>query len=353
MGMYHGMDLAQFKVHKRDKTSTTLRHSKGHEIRIAHKALTPKLQQMLDKLPMYAGGETVAPAGPAKAMDDNSPAQADDTPAAAPQQDDADQPPAGNMVMNNAPPQIPPSAPNAVDQIPSDEDKGGNTVTAVAPRVKQELDQEAQNQNQDALNGHITQKGLGDLFANKDTPTKIGMILSMGLAGGGFALAHQSNALLDMLGKQLDGDRQAQMASAQNAQNWVKLGQQNEMNKSQIGLNDEHKKAMGIANAGNAMDAYVKAQAYGMLGRIPPAYQQQAQNWLSGTLEPYLDSRTQNRNDQTAISIGSQQKPNFVNGVDRNEVEGAAIAAGAIPGSTVPQKLRDDATAVEQVNLAA
>jgi len=48
-----GMDLSNFKKVKSDKHSTTLKHIKhGHQIVLAHKALSSKMRQDLDKIPM-------------------------------------------------------------------------------------------------------------------------------------------------------------------------------------------------------------------------------------------------------------------------------------------------------------
>ncbi len=51
------MNLAKFKRVGADKVSTTLRHDDGHEIKIAHGVLSPKLRGHLAELPLYKGGE--------------------------------------------------------------------------------------------------------------------------------------------------------------------------------------------------------------------------------------------------------------------------------------------------------
>jgi hypothetical protein len=53
------LDAAKFKKVKADEHSSTLRHSDGHEIRIAHKGLSPKMHEALKALPLEhlaAGG---------------------------------------------------------------------------------------------------------------------------------------------------------------------------------------------------------------------------------------------------------------------------------------------------------
>lgn len=56
--------LADFKKVASDEHSTTLQHPKGHLITVAHKALSQKMKQDLDKLPHYAVG------GPAEMQDE-------------------------------------------------------------------------------------------------------------------------------------------------------------------------------------------------------------------------------------------------------------------------------------------
>jgi len=53
-------NLSNFKKLKSDKDTTVLRHKDGHEIRIAHSALSPKVRAELHALPMADGGP-VAP----------------------------------------------------------------------------------------------------------------------------------------------------------------------------------------------------------------------------------------------------------------------------------------------------
>lgn len=55
------LDLSKFKRVQADKQTTTLKHSDGHEIRIAHKSLQPEMRKQLDKLPMH-----MAKGGPVK-----------------------------------------------------------------------------------------------------------------------------------------------------------------------------------------------------------------------------------------------------------------------------------------------
>lgn len=48
-----GLDLSKFKKVSSDRNTTTLRHEHGHEIRLAHIALSPNTRRQLDRLPTH------------------------------------------------------------------------------------------------------------------------------------------------------------------------------------------------------------------------------------------------------------------------------------------------------------
>lgn len=51
-----GLNISKLKKISSDKNTTTFRHPDGHEIRVAHKALSPKLKKDLENIPHYAEG---------------------------------------------------------------------------------------------------------------------------------------------------------------------------------------------------------------------------------------------------------------------------------------------------------
>lgn len=51
------LDLSKFSKVSSDKHTTTLKHDKGHTIKLAHGALEPKLRKQLESLPMADGGK--------------------------------------------------------------------------------------------------------------------------------------------------------------------------------------------------------------------------------------------------------------------------------------------------------
>ncbi len=232
--MHQGLDLSRFKKVSSDKKTTTLRHAKGHEIKIAHSGLTPKMKERLDALPahMAEGGDVPdpltetrsAPEEPTEAqpLDNESPAVAADAPPVA-AEPEAPEAPATAMPE---PPSVPAAAP----------------AVAAAPSMAQHLKEQDQMTANDLALGHIKPQTYADLFAKKDTLGKIGTLFGMLLSGAGSGLSHQPNAVMEMMNKQIDQDFDAQKSSAVNAQNFLRLHQQHEMNQAQI-------KQMGVQNA--------------------------------------------------------------------------------------------------------
>lgn len=51
------IDLKKFKKVASDKHTTTLRHADGHEFKVVHSVLSPKLKKDIEKIPMSEGGE--------------------------------------------------------------------------------------------------------------------------------------------------------------------------------------------------------------------------------------------------------------------------------------------------------
>lgn len=72
----------------------------------------------------------------------------------------------------------------------------------------------------DLHNGKIQPKTMESMFADKGTVGKIGTIFGLMLSGAGSGLAHQSNALLDMMNKEIERDLEAQKNNQTNKLNW-------------------------------------------------------------------------------------------------------------------------------------
>ncbi len=241
MTMHQGLDLSRFKKVSSDKKTTTLRHSKGHEIKIAHSGLTPKMKEHLDSLPAHDGkdekpkmyADTEAEVGSPEDDAPEAPDEAPDTPEAAAQPlDDASPAPAEDAP--EAAPEEPAAAPEpaapAAAPAPAEQPILRHSITPVAPApappgrpTLQDLNAQDGMFAQDLSLGHIQPKTYEDLFAKKDTIGKISTLFGMLLSGAGSGLAHQSSAMLDIMNKEIDRDLDAQKASNSNAQNWYQM----------------------------------------------------------------------------------------------------------------------------------
>lgn len=87
---------------------------------------------------------------------------------------------------------------------------------------------------QDAATRKITPQTYASMFADKSTLGKIGTLFGLMLSGAGSGLAHQSNALLDMMNKLIDNDLNAQKTNVSNAQNFLNLSYGHEVQQAQI-----------------------------------------------------------------------------------------------------------------------
>lgn len=221
MTMHQGMDLSRFQKVSSDQNTTTLRHKNGHEIKIAHSGLTPKMQEHINTLPAYMadGGEPMDPMSPAPVTDGSQPQP---------------QPQQGIPPM----PQTMPQA-------------GQVDVVGQRPSMADELKAQDLAWQQDLHNGHIKPETYHELFAKKDTLGKIGTLFGMMISGAGSGLAHQTNAVTDMMDKTINNDLEAQKQSKVNAHNFIQLNQQHQLNVAQIDkmkkegtLNDAQAKSM-------------------------------------------------------------------------------------------------------------
>lgn len=191
-----GLNLSKFKKISRDEKCTTLKSDDGHEIKIAHGSLSPKLKGQLDNLPVHM----------------------------------ADGGFAGSVPDQNANPAMPSSAPEAspdLNQAPFD-------FNGYATQKHQDLLNEDAAMRHDIDNGYIKPKTYSDLFENKSTLGKVGTIFGMMLSGAGSGLAHQPNMLMQMMDNEINRDLDAQKNSATNRQNLYKINLDRNLNKAQI-----------------------------------------------------------------------------------------------------------------------
>jgi hypothetical protein len=309
--MYQGLDLSRFKKLASDKKTTTLRHSKGHELRIAHSSLSPEMRTQIESLKcaqcdcvgcncggavkMAKGGTVKSPGAatfedtPHALIPDDAKVQTAFPRASFTEEDLGTAEPytgepqkyqdgpefnkemtqnylnQGQGIAKGKPsdaayqaPAAPTAAPTAAAKpdlsqlgqvsVPTGNEPqnaptefGAEPTLQETPRlasvpftqneplpvdpdlpakVEQHLNQQSEMFANELAAGHIHPKTISDLYGSKDTLGKIGMIFGLIVSGAGSGLAHQTNAALDLINKELDRDLDAQKSSNTNAQNW-------------------------------------------------------------------------------------------------------------------------------------
>lgn len=142
---------------------------------------------------------------------------------------DQDAPPAQPQQQPQAPAQAQ-AAPDAQPEQPQQPQLTPQQAEAQA--IHNNIMGEGRAWSADMNAGHIEPETYKSLFAKKDTLGKIGTIFGLLVGGAGAGLSHQPNALLGLMQKQIDNDIDAQKTSATNKQNYVRLAQQQELNRA-------------------------------------------------------------------------------------------------------------------------
>jgi hypothetical protein len=200
------------------------------------------------------------------------------------------------------------------NQAPQETQQQQATPTLqITPTTQAEYMQHANQTSADLANGHIQPETYSDLFAHKSTLGKIGTLFGLMLSGAGSGLAHQPNMLMDMMNKEIDRDLDAQKSSALNAQNILRINQQDALNKTNIALNQ----ALTVSaqkNAGLISAQTVTAQ------KQPALVQAQTQQAQAGTQANLADvkykmaqagltaAQIKNWDAQTALSVQTKSQ---------------------------------------------
>lgn len=285
-----GLDLRKLKKVSSDDKMTIFKHEMGHEIKIAHRGLSPKMMEELKGIPMHGKAQKMAAGGypqkmaegdepnpqPNLSPDDNSPKpQAPVNIYVGGQQGQPQQSaPVPAQSAPGASNAVPPTTMGANPNSSVDESIDPNSAEAPAPDSDQSLsgdqsgaqpsapsqvppppvsqpptaahilmqplsagatvdhlnDETAKLQG-DYNNGVITPKTYSDLFAKNSDGTprgalgKIGMLFGLMVGGAGSGLAHQQNALLGMMDKEIDRDLEAQKHTKTNQYNALTLAE--------------------------------------------------------------------------------------------------------------------------------
>lgn len=207
MSMYQGLDLSRFKKVSANETTSTLRHSQGHAVKIAHSALSPKMAEHIKNMPVYLADGT------------EEPLAAPQMPAAAPA-----------PVAAAAPVIAPPAAPAPMVGPPAEPPK---------PGVRDQLLQEAAMTEEELNNGTIKPETYHDLFAKQDTLGKVGTLFGLLVGGAGAGLTHQPNVVMEMMNKEIQNDLEAQRASATNKYNLHNMARNYLIEKGKQGLESQ------------------------------------------------------------------------------------------------------------------
>lgn len=377
-----GLNLSKFKKVSSDRGCTTLRHADGHELKIAHGSLSPKMREELGRLPVHKaeGGDTAPEFEPGKDYS-KEPLPADQNASQAPvvinvgnqpesgampkgpdvgsdlaklgaaiapllanrtsipksvQQDPGMAPglapwqgqqpaasetlaPAAEAPSPAAQPQpasLPQEQPMAAappatakEQVAAQVQKPGVTGIAEQPQevIKRDLTKEDQAWQNDLNNGHITPQTYKSLFAEKDTLGKIGTIFGLLVSGAGAGLTHQPNALLEMMNKEIERDLEAQKNSKANAQNFVRLSQQQVMQDAQIKqmmqqgkLTEAQANQLGYAMGQSKILQSSYHDLVQLTNRMPEGPQKELAKQQLGTVYRAISDKITNINDLAA-----------------------------------------------------
>lgn len=322
--MHQGLDLSRFKKVSSDKKTTTLRHAKGHEIKIAHSGLTPKMRESLDKLEQheevgavkrYAEGTpegVVAQDDEPQAevpLDPASPAPVAAVPAPAPQAPDT------LAASTVTPEEGTPEAPTAQAVPKPAVMPQAGTVDIVAPpktpqMVAQDMTQHDLDFQKDMQMGHVKPETYQSLYAKKDTLGKIGTLFGLLVSGAGAGLTHQPNAVLEMMNKEIQNDFEAQQKTQGNAQNWYTATKNHDLQKAQM-------EQMGVQNLQTLTNVSKAPYEIKQLEAQTKASEADtALKWSAQAINRMKIGAVQNLQDQANKLPPGPQKEAYQNGVN-------------------------------------
>lgn len=257
------MNLRGFKKVTDERDHAILKNNNGHEIRIAKQGLSAKHLKDLESLSLHKeeGGDIEGALNQQQDVLNNA-RNAEDTEEDVPQETVPTQ---SRGIAQAAQPQPADTGDQSTDMASASGDSASMAPTApgsssgmgsqsepdpmeAARQQKEQAYQQYFTQHakelgeqdakyaQDLSNGHIQPQTYSSLFAKKDTMGKIGTLFGLMVSGAGSGLSHQPNAVLQMMNNEINNDLEAQKQSKSNAQNFLKINQQANMNRANIGL---------------------------------------------------------------------------------------------------------------------
>jgi hypothetical protein len=172
----------------------------------------------------------------------------------------------------------------------------------------QELNNEAQMFHNDLYQGKITPETYKSLYAKKDTLGKIGTIFGILVGGMGSGLTGQPNAAFDMMDKTIQRDLDAQKTSAVNAQNFLRLNQEQQRQRANIDNLDAETNTKAFANSQNQI---YQASAHSLIDRYSKMspQQQAAAAPAIGMLMKQMSAKVSNLNDLAGAAIATMNPP--------------------------------------------
>lgn len=179
----------------------------------------------------------------------------------------------------------------------------------------------------DSHNGRIDPKTMASMFADKGTLGKIGTIFGLMLSGAGSGLAHQPNALLDMMNKELDRDLDAQKTNQTNKLNWYNAAVHHEYTNAQNDLTKANTvQALGhAALTGQELSRKIFENKQ-LKGYVEDNGSTQARNYMKAFIPSMLQSIV-DRNGQGPLKSQAQQMldtqvaPYFANKIHQANID--------------------------------
>lgn len=254
--------------------------------------------------------------------------------------------PAGAPAETSVPAEAaPPAPPVTPDAPPAQTPAAPPKIDRNSPEARLE---EAMKVSQDYATRQIKPETWQGLFANKDTVGKVGTIFGLLLSGAGSGLAHQSNALLDVMNKEIDRDLEAQKTTKEGARNFLSLQYQHQLQKAQEadleeGIASSEDARAGLGQKNRALNKRITESAGGKwdpsLEQAPAAIRANAdaKNHMLLGIGQYLDDGTQN-NPQGNAFLKNTVEPAIVGEVKKNITDSHAKAtlAGALAPKAAP-----------------
>lgn len=311
MSMHDGMDLSRFRKVSSDGKTSTLKHLKGHEVKIAHNGLTPKMRAHLEGMPLHLAEGT-----PNAAVGEDDSQLLTDIPELG-STDAAD----AQQLAQSQPQNAAPTQPLSIDISPSSYTPTAQPMQAQAIMpVKNPQDDMAEHVRYatDIANGQIHPKTYSELFAkNEDgsdrgTLGRIGTLFGLMVSGAGSGLTHQPNMLMEMMNKEIDRDFEKQKINKEGARNFLSVQYAHDLQEAQaaehnIRTQNEAMKGMGEA-VGTAN--FLKDSGYEGTANILPEYIKKAHLIMTEprakakavvTAADYLDKKTMNNPQANAV----------------------------------------------------